>query len=175
MNQELDNILDVICEKDPRYKQDAYAFVMEALNYTQKKFRRPKHVSGRELLEGIKELLADKFGAMSTSVLTYWGIKTTEDFGHIVLVLIYFLISTMILPAISLIESYTKNNGFINDVLPPVVSQMAFWLVSFAIIFVAFLVIYSIIPQGLVQWRTYFVSALSAAILWEVAKQIFGF
>lgn len=84
MNQEFNNILDVICTQDPRYKQDAYEFVMEALSFTQKKYQRSKHVTGVELLEGMKELLLSKYGSMTISVLQFWGIDKTEDFGHIV-------------------------------------------------------------------------------------------
>ncbi|MDD3375285.1 MAG: hypothetical protein PHY73_06160 [Candidatus Omnitrophica bacterium] len=84
MNQEFDNVVDKICVKDNRYKREAYEFVMEALSFTQKKFRRSKHVAGKELLEGIRQLLEDKFGLMVLTVLEHWGVKTTEDFGHIV-------------------------------------------------------------------------------------------
>ena len=84
MNQEIDNIIEAICEADKRYKEDAYEFVLEALSFTQKKFRRLKHVTGEELLEGIRYCLLDKFGPMTLSVVTHWGIKTTEDFGNIV-------------------------------------------------------------------------------------------
>ena len=84
MNQELTNILELICEKDPRYQQDAYEFVMEALAYSQKKFRRTRHVTGTELLEGTKELLLNKYGPMALAVLHHWGIRPTEDFGQIV-------------------------------------------------------------------------------------------
>jgi len=76
--------MDAICEKDPRYKPDAYEFVMQALSFTQKKLRRPKHVSGSELLDGMKELLMERYGPMALSVLHHWGIQTTEDFGHVV-------------------------------------------------------------------------------------------
>ena len=81
-------IFDNICEEDPRYKRDAYIFVMEALSFTQKKFKRPKHVSGDELLDGMKELLMDKYGPLAISVLEHWGIKSTDDFGNIVFNLI---------------------------------------------------------------------------------------
>ena len=84
MNRELDNTIEAICENDERYRRDAYEFVMEALTFTQKKYRRPKHVTGEELLTGIRELLLDKFGPMTLSVLEFWGIKSTEDFGNIV-------------------------------------------------------------------------------------------
>ncbi len=90
MNQQFDAVMDMICEKDSRYKREAYEFVMEALTYTQKRFRRAKHVTGAELLVGIKQLLQRKFGLMTMTVLEYWGIKNTQDFGHIVFNLVNY-------------------------------------------------------------------------------------
>ncbi len=84
MKMTFDEIVEVITDKDPRYKEGAYSFVMESLTFTQKKFRSIKHVSGTELLEGIKQLLVKKFGPMTMTVLTHWGIKETEDFGNVV-------------------------------------------------------------------------------------------
>ena len=84
VNQELTNILELICEKDRRYRRDAYEFIMEALAYSQKKFRRARHVTGTELLEGTKELLLNKYGPMALTVVNHWGIRSTEDFGQIV-------------------------------------------------------------------------------------------
>jgi len=84
MNQEIDNIIERICEADKRYKRDVYEFVLEALSFTQKKIRRLKHVTGEELLEGIRQCLLEKFGPMTLSVLSHWGIEKTEDFGNIV-------------------------------------------------------------------------------------------
>ena len=84
MKQTLNDMLTKICEDDPRYLEDAYEFVLEALSFTQKKFKRPKHVSGKELLEGIKILLMERFGPMTLTVLQHWGIENTEDFGNIV-------------------------------------------------------------------------------------------
>jgi uncharacterized repeat protein (TIGR04138 family) len=57
---------------------------MEALSFSQKRFKKSKHVSGIELLIGIKALLLKKFGPMTMTVLNHWGIKTTDDFGNIV-------------------------------------------------------------------------------------------
>jgi len=84
MKQDIDTIIECICQEDPRYHPDAYDFVLEALNFTQKKFRRVKHVTGKELLEGIKEFVMHRFGPLGLSVLKYWGIQSTQDFGHIV-------------------------------------------------------------------------------------------
>ena len=84
MSPELGEIIERISDNDFRYKEDAYFFVMEALSYSQQKFKCPKHVTGVELLMGIKDLLLDKFGPLTVPVLRHWGIKSTEDFGHIV-------------------------------------------------------------------------------------------
>jgi uncharacterized repeat protein (TIGR04138 family) len=84
MSKKFNAIIEDIYEKDCRYKEDAYIFVMEALAYTQKKFKRDKHVKGEEMLQGMKELLLEKFGPMTMTVLEHWGIKSTEDFGNIV-------------------------------------------------------------------------------------------
>lgn len=84
MNEEFYNTVSVICKEDPRYYPAAYEFVMEALSFSQKKFKKSKHISGEELLAGIRSLLLKKFGPMTVTVLKHWGIKTTDDFGNIV-------------------------------------------------------------------------------------------
>ena len=84
MNQEFYDIIDFICEKDARYRPDAYSFVLEALSFAQKRFHCLKHVTGDQLLEGIRELLLHRFGPMTMMVLKHWGIQTTEDFGNVV-------------------------------------------------------------------------------------------
>ena len=88
MDREFDTVVEAIHESDTRYKPDSYAFVMEALAYTQKKFKAQRHVSAQEILDGMKELLLVQYGPMAIAVLEYWGIKTTEDFGNIIFNLI---------------------------------------------------------------------------------------
>ena len=84
MNGEFEAIIEDIYERDIRYREDAYIFVMEALAFTQKKNKCTKHVKGEEMLQGMKELLLHKFGPMTLTVLKHWGINNTEDFGNIV-------------------------------------------------------------------------------------------
>lgn len=73
-----------IVEKDPRYSVEAYLFVLEALFCTRKKFKKEKHVSGQELLEGIKDLALNRYGSTAKMVFNHWGIKKTVDLGDIV-------------------------------------------------------------------------------------------
>ena len=81
--------LALILAKDPRYQTDAYLFVKDALDYTQKLVVKPskddvRHVSGQELLEGIRAFALAQFGPMTTMVFEEWGIRRCEDFGEIV-------------------------------------------------------------------------------------------
>ncbi len=43
-----------------------------------------KHVTGKQLLEGIKELALKRFGALAKMVFEHWGVRETIDFGNIV-------------------------------------------------------------------------------------------
>ena len=77
-------VVEEICVKDSRYKPDAYEFVMQALYFTQKKIKRQGHMSGKELVEGIRDFAVQEYGPMSKTLLLHWGINKTEDFGNIV-------------------------------------------------------------------------------------------
>lgn len=77
-----------ICVKDSRYLADSYEFVAQALYFVQKKLKKQGHVSGKELLTGIREFAINQYGPMAKSVLKHWGISKTDDFGNIVFNLI---------------------------------------------------------------------------------------
>ena len=71
-------------DNDKRYVPESYSFVMAAMDFTTKKLARRGHITGQELVEGIREYALREFGPMSRSVLEHWGVKTTNDFGEIV-------------------------------------------------------------------------------------------
>jgi len=80
----VENPLQEAVAKDPRYKPEAYIFVHDALGHTWARLDERRHVTGRELLEGIKDLALKRYGRMAKAVLNSWGVKTTDDFGAIV-------------------------------------------------------------------------------------------
>jgi uncharacterized repeat protein (TIGR04138 family) len=99
----LRNDLAGVLARDPRYSIQAYAFVLEALEYTKKHLKKraqtrtrargkafasARHVSGRELCEGLRRLALDHYGLMALTVLNLWGIRSTSDLGEIVFNLI---------------------------------------------------------------------------------------
>ena len=71
-----------------RYSPEAYQFVMEALSCTVKQIGERRHLTGRELLNGIREFALDSWGLMARPVLNSWGVNSTDDFGDIVFSLI---------------------------------------------------------------------------------------
>ena len=85
-----------VVRRDPRFAYEAYEFLYEALNHTQKMLGRlpsgevaegaepQHHVSGPELLAGIRDLALREFGLMARTVFHMWGIQRTDDFGDIV-------------------------------------------------------------------------------------------
>ena len=78
-----------ICERDPRFRREAYEFVMRALEHTTERVVGPRrHVSGQELLSGIVDLAREEFGDLALTVFDEWGISRSEDFGTIVFALV---------------------------------------------------------------------------------------
>ncbi|MGZ4964536.1 MAG: Minf_1886 family protein [Limisphaerales bacterium] len=86
---EFEQVIRSIVERDPRFKREAYLFIREALEYTQKMLGRPtadeiRHVTGRDLLDGIRHYALEQYGPMVPTVLGEWGIHKCEDVGEIV-------------------------------------------------------------------------------------------
>lgn len=80
----VEELLMGILKRDPRYSIEAYAFVRAGLDFTVRRLEKPRHVSGKELLDGIREFALEEFGPMTQTVLNGWGILRTEDIGEIV-------------------------------------------------------------------------------------------
>jgi uncharacterized repeat protein (TIGR04138 family) len=85
----IEQTLDRIVRRDPRYQRDAYVFLREALDYTQqvvtKNGKEPlRHVTGQELLGGIRDYALQQFGPMTLTVFHDWGVNAGEDFGEMV-------------------------------------------------------------------------------------------
>jgi uncharacterized repeat protein (TIGR04138 family) len=85
--------LDSIVASDPRYQRDAYAFLRDALDFTTKQQKKVKgvsvrHVTGPELLDGVRQYALKEFGPLVMTVFDSWGIHSCEDIGNMVFNLI---------------------------------------------------------------------------------------
>ena len=78
-----------LLKEDPRYAAEAYIFVSEALDFTTKALNKPSlgpghHITGAELLDGIRKYALQEYGPMVKTILNTWGIHECRDFGHVV-------------------------------------------------------------------------------------------
>ncbi len=95
---EFSEIVGLICKEDSRFDRHAYTFVRQGLDHTVKELKRKTpertgkslHVTGAELLQGIRQYALDQFGPLTKTVLNKWGIQRCSDFGDIVFNLIEY-------------------------------------------------------------------------------------
>ena len=82
------SLVERIRAEDGRYRPEAYAFVMEALDATVRSAGERRHVSAAELLAGACDHASSVYGLMALTVLSSWGIRAGSDIGEIVFQLI---------------------------------------------------------------------------------------
>ena len=96
MSKDFGEVIALVRKEDPRFEAGAYFFVRQALDYTLRRLksgerqRTGSHVSGGELLEGIRDYALEQYGPMAKTLLDAWNVKTCEDFGSIVFHLVDF-------------------------------------------------------------------------------------
>lgn len=91
-------IVTLICKEDARFDRKAYDFVRVGLDHTVKELRKKdasraeksRHVTGPELLDGLRIYALDQFGPLTKTVLEAWGVRRCRDFGEIVFNLIEY-------------------------------------------------------------------------------------
>ncbi len=89
---DVNEIIALILKEDPRFDRQAYAFVRDGLEHTVKELKKrdaarariSRHVSGRELAEGLRDYALEQFGPLAKTVLNAWGLSETIHFGDIV-------------------------------------------------------------------------------------------
>lgn len=87
--------IEQIADELGLYPPEAFEFIQLGLQYTVQKLhgqtKKPhvsRHVSGRDLSEGLREFALIRWGLLARAVLNRWHINRTDDFGRIVFTLI---------------------------------------------------------------------------------------
>ncbi len=77
------------------YPVEAFEFVQQGLSYTVQKLhgevkdeKVSRHVTGRDLCEGLREFALMNWGLLARTVLARWNVRKTVDFGRIVFALV---------------------------------------------------------------------------------------
>jgi len=95
---DFNEIVNLICKEDARYDRKAYSFIREGLDYAVKELKKKNterskqslHITGSELLTGIRVYALDQFGPLTITVLNSWGVRRCGDMGEIVFNLIEY-------------------------------------------------------------------------------------
>jgi uncharacterized repeat protein (TIGR04138 family) len=77
-------LVQSLAERRGVFRAEAYVFALEALENAMAAQDEPGHVSGEDLLDSIRRLGRDRFGALAGDVFNTWGVRGTIDFGRIV-------------------------------------------------------------------------------------------
>jgi len=83
------NDLLAIAQRHGAYDVEAYAFVGEGLRHAARHLGREeaegadRHLDAMELVDGVLDLAAARFGLLARQVLRTWGLRRSEDVGAI--------------------------------------------------------------------------------------------
>lgn len=86
--------LHALAAAQGRYDVEAFCFVSQGLRHAAKLYRKEKrtgesrHLTAAELVEGVIDLAAERFGLLAGPVLQQWGVRGSEDVGNITFTLI---------------------------------------------------------------------------------------
>jgi len=161
-----------------------YASSIKELVFTRvEEFKIYKNLAGIIGLIGLLFAASGLFSSMRTILNKVYDVKTSQhlligklrDLGLVLLVLGYFLLSVTILPAFDVIFGFIDKLEVLKGLRFSFLENLAVAGFSFLVIFASFYTMYFLVPQKKMSRREAFVSALSAAVLWEIARQLFGF
>jgi uncharacterized repeat protein (TIGR04138 family) len=83
-----------IIREDGRYPFEAFDFLHRGLERSAQSTHgervkgQPRHVSGGQLVEALRDLAIEMWGPLAATVLKRWNITSTRDFGEMVFLLV---------------------------------------------------------------------------------------
>lgn len=98
-----------------------------------------------------------------------------RDFGMVLLVLLFFLISTTIFPLLEFMRDSAHRIAWLQTVKFNPSLQGLFPILFFVIVFALFYILYYFVPYEKLGIAPTIVSALFATVFWEIAKRLFGY
>jgi uncharacterized repeat protein (TIGR04138 family) len=83
-----EEILQDLRARNPRFHGKGYLFLLSALHAVLEGMDEPRHISGEELANGVRNLAMARYGPMARTVLGHWGIHSTDDLGEMVFAMV---------------------------------------------------------------------------------------
>ena len=156
-------------------KKIVFSRISEVIEY--------KNVAGIVGGFGLLFAASGLFSSMRTILNKVFGVENTvhfllgklRDFALILMVILIFFILTILAPVLDLIRQAAQQWQSLSFLSLGIFEHFIFSLISLVIIFLVFTLLYLAVPARKLSKRAIFISSLWAAILWETAKQGFGF
>ena len=83
-----DGVMDRIRVRESRFDEKAFLFVLAAIEFCQQRLTERRHLSGRELALGCRDLALERYGVLARSVLEHWGLTRSASIGEVVFALV---------------------------------------------------------------------------------------
>lgn len=98
-----------------------------------------------------------------------------RDFVSIIIIILVFLIATIFLPLIDILRQASEQFGIFEFLQYGIFQKVFTSLLAIVLIFALFSWLYKFVPTKKISKQGVRFGAMWAALLWEIAKQIFGF
>ncbi len=82
------DVLTRIRSRSDQFDERAYLFVLGAIEYVQGRLPARRHLGGVEVAWACRDLAWEQFGLLAPSVLSHWGITSTNSVGRVVFTLV---------------------------------------------------------------------------------------
>lgn len=179
----------------PQIEQQINSFIEQAIPYRESavfvksivlnriiEFKHFKTLAGYLGAAGLFFAASGLVSSLRTILNSIFGIERGKnvllaklrDFGIILLVVIIFLLSIVFISITEIIRNLAGKIWFLSVFNIAFVKYFVLSLFTFLIILAVFYFIYTIIPYKKINKKILLVSAFWAALLWEIAKQLFG-
>jgi uncharacterized repeat protein (TIGR04138 family) len=88
MSERLERSIEELARHDRRYPPAAYMLVFDGLESALAKLPARRHVTPRELVEGVRETALRQWGLLARTVLESWNVRSSGEIGDLVFNLI---------------------------------------------------------------------------------------
>lgn len=124
------------------------------------------------LFSSLRTVLNNVFGIpKSKSALHALG----RDFAMVIMLIIFVLVSTFLLPLLNFLINAAESIELLSSFRLSDLNDLILSAVSIVIMFIMFFIFYKVIPYAKLGKRVPLVSAFWATLLWELARNIFGY
>ncbi len=158
-------------------------YVEQAVLSRVEEFTLFKSVAGLLGMVGILFAASGLFSSMRTVLNTVYRINSAQsvyvsilrDIGLVLMVVVYFLLSTILLPLLSIFEEMAGRSESLSMFDMASLADLALEILSVVLVFSVFFTLYYLVPQQRMSKRVVFISALCSSLLWKLAERGFEY